>query len=72
MVVNVTRNKIYIENGEGVHLCSAWDDRTLCGDAMEGDPENGIEPVTNSKSRIVTCKACIEVIKLCRNVRISE
>lgn len=67
----MTTRKIYMENGDGVHLGGAFDDRTLCGDVMEGDEDQGLEAVRETTSKIVTCEACVRIIKLCRGVRIT-
>lgn len=58
----------FVENSCGVHLVSHAE-YTLCGDALEGDPLNGIEECRETERRVVTCVACIEIIEYCRGVK---
>ena len=62
---------MFVVNALGVHLVGQAE-YTLCGDALEGDPPNGLEETWKSHMRTVTCPRCIEVIKLCRGVHISH
>lgn len=61
----------FAENREGVHL--VVNEHTLCGDALDIDSEpdddhDGALQIT--KKQAVTCKRCIAIIELCRNVKI--
>lgn len=62
----------YVENMDGVHLVSPFDDHTLCGDTMDGDdhPAVGIDPPWSTGKRVVTCRRCVAIILHCRGVRI--
>jgi hypothetical protein len=69
----------YFKNREGVHLVSAFDDRSLCGDAFEGcnskntDPyaeDQELDPMEEVAIGPVTCPDCIRVILHCRGVRV--
>lgn len=61
----------YVQTSEGIHLVlRVTDDRTLCGDVLEGDKELGIEEAIPSNKGVVTCPRCTDIIRLCRGVRI--
>lgn len=65
-------DRLYYRTADGVHLNAATDDRTLCGDALEGDGDNGLEEAKNWPSGPVTCPNCIRIIEHCRGVRIRK
>jgi len=55
-----------------VHAGNAdGDDRTLCGDALEGDEDNGFESLLPTHTKI-TCELCIRIITHCKAIRASE
>lgn len=60
----------FVENRDGVHLYSPFDDHTLCGDTDDGDTHRmiNIEPMRSTGKRIVTCQRCIAIILVCRGV----
>lgn len=59
------------ENNEGVHFVGpgAGHEFTLCGVANDCDESDGVDPMRTSDERVVTCPACVEVIKACRDLR---
>lgn len=66
---------ILLENSEGVHLQSPFDDHTICGDTLDGDDNymvEEIEPMWATDKKVVTCPRCILMIKTCRGVRYRE
>jgi len=72
-------NNTYVENGDGVHVMGpteiAGGEYTLCGDAFDiAETERDFEPgpFRSTKKRIVTCPACVAIIKQCRGIKISE
>lgn len=42
-------------------------DYTLCGDALEEDPDGGPLPAVAVVGEAITCKACLRVINHARN-----
>ena len=59
----------FIKTSEGIHLVGVAG-YTVCGDALEGDPDQGLEAATPTLRRVVTCPRCIDVVETCRGVRI--
>mgnify|MGYP001577193321 FL=1 len=58
----------YKKNNDGVHVMNG--EFTICGDAFDCNidwPELG--EMTETKSVIVTCERCIDVVLLCRRVK---
>ena len=69
----MTKHRESMASEDGVHLMHG--EFTLCGDAFDiadlgDDPE--LPVMTDTRHRTVTCPKCIEVILLCRNVRIKR
>lgn len=65
----MNKEQLFAENSLGVHLVMRAE-YTLCGDALEGDPKNGIELTRETNKQKVTCRACAEIIRYVRPVRI--
>jgi hypothetical protein len=65
---SLNTKKQFCVNAEGVHLIG-FAEYTMCGCALEGDPDNDLEETHPTKSRVVTCPRCIDVIETCRGVR---
>lgn len=43
------------------------DDRTLCGDALEGTEEDNFTPrKVSAYGRPITCEQCLEILNHCR------
>lgn len=62
----------YMENAEGVHLMNVGD-YSLCGDGSDlGHDEGGGWDMRPTKRRTVTCPRCVEVIIMCRGVRVAR
>jgi hypothetical protein len=62
-------DRMYFKAGGTVHLNAAFDDRTLCGDALEGDEDSGVPVAKDWPHGPVTCAYCITIIEHCRGVR---
>lgn len=61
------------ENSAGIHLISVvGNGMTICGDVEEGDAPCDIEPLRETKARVVTCPECIRIIEYCRGVRTNK
>ena len=72
-IIKMTKHREFMVSEDGVHLMHG--EFTLCGDAFDiGDTEE--EPdapmMKATKHRAVTCAKCIDIILLCRNVRIKR
>jgi hypothetical protein len=50
------------------------DDRTLCGDALEGDFDNkfGALLPTDGGAGQINCELCVRIITYCKSVRANE
>ena len=70
----MTLRRQYVENAEGVHLMHG--EFTLCGDSFDiastEEPEDHDGELLETHKRTVTCDRCIDVIDLCRGVRIKR
>ena len=64
----------YMKNEEGVHVMAlAGGEISLCGDAWDIGVENiGLSNMANVPSGPVTCQGCIDIIDLCRSVRVKR
>lgn len=62
----------FLENGDGVHLCSPFGiDFSLCGDSLDigsADAED-CGDLLPTKKKVVTCEKCKSIIEHCRNVK---
>ena len=71
--IMTTKDRQFMVSEDGVHLMHG--EYTLCGDAFDladlGD-EPDLPVMTATARRTVTCPKCIDVILLCRNVRIKR
>lgn len=56
----------FLEDEDGVHVCNVVDEGTLCGTFCGGSD------LQETKKRTVTCKQCINALKLYRKVRFKE
>lgn len=61
----------FVETSDGVHLVST-NEYTLCGDALEGDPVNGLEETRPTALSTITCVKCADIIRMCRGVRVGR
>ena len=64
--------KQYTENDLGVHLMTkhiGGGEYSVCGWAHDSGTEDGVEDLTPTHKRVVTCKGCIAEIENCRNVK---
>ena len=72
-IMKMTKHREFMVSEDGVHLMHG--EFTLCGDAFDiGDTEDEPDAPTMkaTRHRTVTCAKCIDIILLCRNVRIRE
>lgn len=70
----MSNQRSFVENRDGVHLYSPFDDHTLCGDTDDGDTHKMIdsEPMKSTDKRVVTCERCAAIILVCRGVQVSK
>lgn len=60
-----------IENDDGVHGTNPSNSEyTLCGDAWDGNEDDGYTESVRVDDQRVTCPKCVEVIRYCKRLKI--